>query len=272
MTYDEFDPEVVSADLIARLRAADFKFRNKKRGYGQNIYNRYVATNDERGVKVEILSHHQDTSKKIAVSFETRDAAGHYRTIQPPGTAYYDFHYHRLAKPDPAFEKNNHDIAGFADNVMLTVATLAGAPPRVAKMKGRTDLYPPLRFENPSFVEDCSHQDRKTVKIQNVLSACRVKGVALIKDDLKVSLEGAYRPNVECWFLISGESASKASSASLEILVAYDGEDLVYYPVRHNKVTSDFTPTNTFINYRAFTELDRDLIERAVAFYLRDLC
>lgn len=270
MDFAEFQPEAIAADLIARLKVGGFKFRNKKRGYSPNVYNRYTATHEGRGVKVEILSHVAETSKKIVAEFEVREATGRYNRHQPAGTNYGDFHCQILERPDPAFV-NRVDPATFADRVLEAIP-LAGAPSRVVKMAGRADLYPALRFETPSFEEDGQFTDRKTVQIRNVFSACRVKGVAVIKDDLKVTLEGSYNPKAECWFLVSGESASKASSASLDILVAYDGEDLVYYPVRHNKVTSDFTPANTFINYKAFTELDRELIERAVCFYVRDLC
>lgn len=270
MTFDTFDAAKLTDDLINRLKDEGFKFRNKKRGHNNYVYNRYIATHEERGVKAIITLHTQEHSKQVQIGFETRGLRNRYNSYQPPNTQYGDFCLH--AFKNPANGTHPQDPELFLIRTLQTIAAMKGEPSTIAKLTNRDDLYPPLKFDAPVYEEDDKHKDRKIVRMKHVYALCRVKGIAVIGDNLKITLDGMYDPNQECWFYITGDSAKSESSASLDLIVAYSDDELVYYPVRHGKVTSDFTPVNTYINFKAFTELDRDLIEKAIAFYLRDLC
>lgn len=165
-----------------------------------------------------------------------------------------------------------HDDAE-VDQHLPELLTLQGKTVTAPRITTKAALFPPLRFSADMIGE---HQQNWKggvlwITLKNVYRCCRVKGIAILQDDLRISLDGTYKPGEQCWFYIIGETANRESKASPEIIVSEIDGDLVYYPVRSNRVTDDLQPRNTYVDYAAFTELDRVLIEKAIESYLQGL-
>ncbi len=215
----------------------------------------WIATHKERGVRFAIqqqikagLVHSPFHSKEhIDIDCKLRTERGTMRT-------HYMHNYFEIETDKQV------------DECIKTLLALNGAvvsnPPIVKK----SQLYKPLNFA-ASMISDVG----TWTALHCVYQSCKILGIAAVANDLRISLDGVYKPGEECWFYIIGEAAGKLSGASPEIIVREIDGELVYYPIMNKRITNNFKPLNTYIDFTAFTELDKLLIEKAIERYLKEM-
>lgn len=208
------------------------------------------AVSVERGVKIRFQADAlvEPVDAYIDVDIQVRDYRG------------------RMVKSRTIYRslRSQQDV----EDALPKIAALRGSEVTKPLLRRKEDLYEPLRFTKP-FLGDGTpnRKGQKRSILDHVFASCHVDSIVTIQDDLSI-VQGAETPDRECWFLINGASASKDSSAHPDIIVSERGGELVYYPLRGKRITDEFQPKNTHIDFLAFTELDRMLIDHAIQRFL----
>jgi hypothetical protein len=268
-----FDPHAAFATFQALLSSDGFTFKKTKDYTGESEgkpvrETRWLSTNEERGVKLVVIAGLDSSGANLQILAHVRDSRGRYIKRWLNRSAYIGV---------TNYAKNPGDVDGIINALVSEIRDLRGDPVTNAPLQTIDDLadFPPLHFDRPYVVQGQVKADGSNIRpgrwhVKHAYDDVIVRGVAVIKDDLKVSLEGSSTPNTECWFFITGSSAGPSNGNPDIIVTERDGK-LVYYPVRNNKVTNDLKPKNTYIDYETITELDKMLIEQAIAAYLAKL-
>lgn len=131
--------------------------------------------------------------------------------------------------------------------------------------------FPPMKFDKSAYSIKKDGTNNLSATVTNFYASCRVKGVATVMPDLKVSVDNTMTPGAEPWFYITGSCGAKRSGASPEIIVSEQDGELVFYPVLRGKVSSELKPQNTYIDYNLITEIDGTLVQMAIQKFLDDL-
>jgi hypothetical protein len=209
-----------------------------------------TGTNTERGVRFKFMVDTQADPKYayVDVDVHVRDCRG------------------RMVKPERSWRCRSIKVNSDLGEAVSWVATMRGAEVTDPILRNKADLYPPLRFTKP-FVVLGNCDGKQKSKIDHVFANCVVEKIVTINDDLSV-VDSLDAPGQDCWLLVGGFTAKRESGASPEIIVSLRDGELVYYPIRHRRIIDEFQPKNTKIDYLAFTELDRILIDHAVQRFL----
>ncbi len=278
-----FDPLAFAKDLMAHL--PDFNFKKTISSVGRT---RFLATNLERRVRLTIeveidnrkrtySSDDMDEFRTFSIEYRLTNNRGTWK--EKRSASYLNRLHAQTQHPRfrgkkgvivPMEEEQAH-LIGCRDTLVAEINGLRGEVVDNAPMKTIKDLYPPILFDMPSIVIGELRDHRKVVICKHGFVECHVRSIVSVKPDLKISVEEAVTPGAECWFLIVGEFASKASGATPEIIVTERDGKLVYYPILRGKITNDFQPDNTFIDFKSFTELDGKMIEQAIAEFMKKL-
>ena len=255
-----FDVQAGANRLIELLKPEGFK---GKQTQAKDRYWKWLIKNPERAVNVALEGHDDYGTHSLQITVSVRDSRGRMKLAGTKKRTWI-----------VASERNKHyeDPAVFdthLQNLAREIGSLRGEEVSDRPIKTIKDLdwFKPLDFTKPQF-EQGEKEWANWVYLKHAYVSAMVKGIASIARNLKVSVDDSSTPDAECWFYIIGSFSSKQSGAAPEIIVTERDGRLVYYPVRMGKVTNDLTPTNTYIDYKAFTELDSLLIQRAIEYYL----
>ncbi len=274
---NDFDHTHVLSALVEAARAEGYTIRKIKRlpfinGITKEHYERYSARNDERGIKFAFeltLRYIRDqiTVKIIRIEREVRDYRGRFLKSTGDQLRITKDGNNRLwfGRPDGTWRS----WLGDAIEAIKSARGETVTKPQVKTADGLAS-FPPLKFDKPAYVwgKPDDNAGPPIYSFNCFYKWCRVRGIATILPDLKVSVDEACQPGADPWFYITGECMAKRSGARSEIIVNERDGALVFYPVRNDRVTNDLTPLNTYIDYSQITELDAVLVEKAIAKFL----
>jgi hypothetical protein len=279
---NDFDHAHVLSTLVETAREEGYTIRQVKKptyegshqGATKYYYERYSARNDERGIKyafeLTLTSvSSRITGKIIKIDKKARDHRGRFLRSTRDQLSITDRTDH-----NNWFGHKNGTWRTWLGAAVNAIKQARGKTITEPQIKSTNDLasFPPLKFNKPAYewgVPSCGGPPAYSLRC--FYKSCRVRGVATILPNLKVSVDEACQPGANPWFYVVGECLAKRSGAQPEIIVSEKDGVLVFYPVRNNRVTNNLKPLNTHIDYSQITELDAVLVEKAIAKFLESI-
>ncbi len=288
------DFAVATDQILKTLKSSGYTVRlvhkNNKRSTHlvDSIISRWCADNKTSGVKLVIvytISHqkvitHQSGSTKLlhtngdvyrtlSIKCRCRDERGRFplRDLQ---YGYLHLEDSSVYYPSP-INSSPRTPQEYVDKLCDELKNVTGVTVKEPIVTSMAEMGPPLKFDKPGYDEVFGFNNVPLVGMRCVYYRCRVMKMVAILPNLKLDTISLTSPNVEPWFLIAGESVDKKSKANVEIVVREIDGELVYYPVRSYRITNDYQPLGTLIDFKAFTELDRFIIDKAIGKFLKTL-
>lgn len=230
---------------------------------------RWSASHDQRGVKVSATFYniHDGTfaaiiGKTLEISVRTRTHRDTYRK---------GLHNRFTVRVGSEVYGGRHDHNRWLDNIAKALAATNGETVTAPIIRSKSALadFPPFRFDRPTYAIDATlAKGRKTVVMKAFFRDCVVHGAASILPSLKVSLAEVATPGAEPWFYVKGDIWAKRSGAVGELVVSMTDDGMVYYPVRNGKITNIMRPENTYLDFEQVSEIDEEIIRRAIEEFL----
>ena len=289
-TKQEISPCAI--ELLQRLDECGYKILALKlaytdpKSYKYNYPNDWTASHKDRGIRIAIAQKNP-TTIKFNITYRTRHgsylklADGYFGPTNSINICASNPPKHII----DTLNRSSSTIGTVTKEKLTECLCSIEGEKDTDNWKRKSDLPEPFEFcqayTNEPFVDyinQCGFpifggSSHKTTlyKMNNFFSELMVIGPVVITNKLYVTSVGIEKPDADIWFVIQGNVINKNGEFKHAILVNSDITG--YYALMTTntgefKITPNMKPNNEIVNFNMVSTIDKEMIERAIKYYM----